>query len=75
MREDLRTRLGWGPTFALQPLSDPEVRAALRREADRRGILLGDRRSRQVTTWRERAKQADDHHGGQFVVTQREKHG
>ena len=42
LREDLRTRLGWGPTFALQPLSDPEVRAALRREADRRGILLGD---------------------------------
>jgi len=42
LREDLRTRLGWGPTFALQPLSEPEVRAALRREADRRGILLGD---------------------------------
>lgn len=42
LREDLRTRLGWGPTFALQPLSEPEVRAALRCEADRRGILLGD---------------------------------
>jgi DnaA family protein len=42
LREDLRTRLGWGPTFALQPLSDAETRAALRREADRRGILLGD---------------------------------
>ena len=42
LREDLRTRLGWGPTFGLQPLSEPEVRAALRREADRRGILLGD---------------------------------
>jgi DnaA family protein len=42
LREDLRTRLGWGPTFALQPLSEPEMRAALRREADRRGILLGD---------------------------------
>lgn len=42
LREDLRTRLGWGPTFALQPLSELEMRAALRREADRRGILLGD---------------------------------
>lgn len=42
LREDLRTRLGWGPTFALEPLSEAETRAALRREADRRGILLGD---------------------------------
>ncbi len=42
LREDLRTRLGWGPTFALQPLDESETRAALRREADRRGILLGD---------------------------------
>lgn len=42
LREDLRTRLGWGPTFALQPLSELEVRAALRREADRRGIFLSD---------------------------------
>jgi DnaA family protein len=42
LREDLRTRLGWGPTFALQPLSEAETRAALRREADRRGILLAE---------------------------------
>ncbi len=42
LREDLRTRLGWGPTFALLPLSEAETRAALRREADRRGILLSD---------------------------------
>ncbi|OWQ88750.1 DnaA regulatory inactivator Hda [Roseateles aquatilis] len=42
LREDLRTRLGWGPTFALQPLSEAEVRAVLRREADRRGIALSD---------------------------------
>ncbi|MCV2370897.1 DnaA regulatory inactivator Hda [Roseateles oligotrophus] len=42
LREDLRTRLGWGPTFGLQPLSEAETRAALRREADRRGILLGE---------------------------------
>jgi len=42
VREDLRTRLGWGHVFALQPLAEPEVRAALRREADRRGTFLSD---------------------------------
>jgi HAD superfamily phosphoserine phosphatase-like hydrolase len=42
LREDLRTRLGWGHVFALQPLSEAETRAALRREADRRGIFLSD---------------------------------
>lgn len=42
VREDLRTRLGWGLIFGLQPLSEPGIRAALRREADRRGILLSD---------------------------------
>lgn len=42
VREDLRTRLGWGPSFQLTPLGETEMRAALRREADRRGLLLGD---------------------------------
>lgn len=42
LREDLRTRLGWGHVFALQPLAEAEMRAALRREADRRGIFLSD---------------------------------
>lgn len=42
LREDLRTRLGWGLVFALQPLSESEARAVLRREADRRGIRLAD---------------------------------
>ena len=42
LREDLRTRLGWGHIFALQPLAEGETRAALRREADRRGIFLSD---------------------------------
>ena len=42
LREDLRTRLGWGHVFALQPLGEAEVRAALRREADRRGTFLSD---------------------------------
>jgi DnaA family protein len=42
VREDLRTRLGWGHVFALQPLNEAEVRAALRREADHRGVFLSD---------------------------------
>jgi DnaA family protein len=42
LRDDLRTRLGWGQVFALQPLAENEVRAVLRSEADRRGIFLGD---------------------------------
>ena len=42
LREDLRTRLGWGHVFAILPLGEPEVRAALRREADRRGVFLSD---------------------------------
>jgi DnaA family protein len=42
VRDDLRTRLGWGHVFAIQPLSEPEARAALRREADRRGLFLSD---------------------------------
>ncbi|RZL36396.1 MAG: DnaA regulatory inactivator Hda [Rubrivivax sp.] len=42
VREDLRTRLGWGPSFGLEPLREAEMRAVLRREADRRGLLLGD---------------------------------
>ena len=42
LREDLRTRLGWGLVFQMAPVSETEVRAALRREADRRGIFLSD---------------------------------
>ena len=42
VREDLRTRLGWGHVFSLAPLAEAEVRAALRREADRRGTFLSD---------------------------------
>jgi DnaA family protein len=42
LREDLRTRLGWGNVFALQALSDAERRAVLRREADARGVFLSD---------------------------------
>ena len=42
LRDDLRTRLGWGVVLALQPLSEADSRAALRREADRRGLFLSD---------------------------------
>jgi DnaA family protein len=42
LRDDLRTRLAWGHVFALQPLAEHEVRAVLRRQADQRGIFLGD---------------------------------
>ena len=42
VREDLRTRLAWGHVFALQALPEAETRAALRREADHRGIFLSD---------------------------------
>ena len=42
LRDDLRTRLGWGHVFALQVLTEQERRAVLRREADARGIFFGD---------------------------------
>lgn len=42
LREDLRTRLGWGHVFELQVLSEPERRAVLRKAADARGVFLGD---------------------------------
>lgn len=42
LRDDLRTRLGWGLVYQLEPPSEAQVRALLRREGDRRGVLLGD---------------------------------
>ncbi|WP_353092311.1 DnaA regulatory inactivator Hda [Methylibium sp.] len=42
VREDLRTRLGWGPVFQLLPLAEAEMRVTLKREAGRRGIALSD---------------------------------
>lgn len=42
LRDDLRSRLAWGHVFAVQALSESEARAALRIEADRRGIFLSD---------------------------------
>ncbi|MDD2547782.1 MAG: DnaA regulatory inactivator Hda [Burkholderiaceae bacterium] len=42
LRDDLRTRLGWGHVFQLHLLDEPERRAVLRKEAQERGIALGD---------------------------------
>ena len=42
LREDLRTRLGWGHVFQLHVPTEPECRAVLRQTADARGVFLGD---------------------------------
>ncbi len=42
LREDLRTRLGWGHVFKLHALGEAERRSVLRRAADERGVFLSD---------------------------------
>jgi DnaA-homolog protein len=42
LRDDLRTRLGSGPVFVIEPLGEADARTVLRREASRRGIVLSD---------------------------------
>ncbi len=42
LRDDLRSRVGWGAVYEVQPLADAHVRAVLGREASRRGFALGD---------------------------------
>lgn len=42
LRDDLRSRIGWGHVHGLQPLDEARTRAVLRREADRRGLRLSD---------------------------------
>lgn len=42
LREDLRTRLGWGQVHAVEPLSEVQTREALRTEAGRRGMVLAN---------------------------------
>jgi len=42
LREDLRTRLGWGHVFELHLPTEAERRAVLRRAADARGLMLSD---------------------------------
>lgn len=40
LRDDLRTRLAWGSTFALAPLADEALRHLLLQEARHRGLRL-----------------------------------
>lgn len=42
LRDDLRSRLGWGHVFALRELTELERRAVLRKEAESRGVVLSD---------------------------------
>jgi DnaA family protein len=42
LREDLRTRLGWGHVFGLQLLDEGQSRALLRQVAHARGLKLSD---------------------------------
>lgn len=42
LRDDLRSRLGWGDVFALQPISDQAQLQVLRNSAQARGLVLGD---------------------------------
>jgi DnaA family protein len=42
LREDLRTRLGWGLVYQLKPLTDAQKAVHLRAEAGRRGLRLSD---------------------------------
>ena len=42
LREDLRTRLGWGLVYEIAPLADAEKAAALAAYAAQRGFRLGD---------------------------------
>lgn len=42
VRDDLRTRLGWGLSFALQPLGESGVRDVLQQAAQRRGMSLSE---------------------------------
>ena len=42
LREDLRTRLGWGHVLGLQLLDEAQSRAVLRQVADARGLDLSD---------------------------------
>ncbi len=42
LREDLRTRLGWGHVFQLKVMDESQRRAVLRQQAESRGIFLKD---------------------------------
>lgn len=42
LREDLRSRLGWGLVYEVKPLTDADKAHYLQAEAARRGLRLGD---------------------------------
>jgi DnaA family protein len=42
LREDLRSRLGWGHVFALKRLDEADCRVALLAQAQARGVVLGE---------------------------------
>lgn len=42
LRDDLRSRLGWGHVFQLQALDEAGCRVALRQQATARGLVLAD---------------------------------
>jgi len=42
LRDDLRSRLGWGHVYALHPLNDAQRAQVLRQAAQARGLSLGD---------------------------------
>jgi DnaA family protein len=42
LREDLRTRLGWGHVLGLQLLDETQSRTVLRQSAQARGLALSD---------------------------------
>ena len=42
LREDLRSRLGWGLVYQVRPLADEEKARCLREEAARRGMRLAE---------------------------------
>jgi DnaA family protein len=42
LRDDLKSRLGWGDTFKLEALSDAAQREVLKGSAHARGLYLGD---------------------------------
>jgi DnaA-homolog protein len=50
LREDLRTRLGWGLVYHLKPLSDSDKVLYLQAEAARRGLVLAGDVARYLLT-------------------------
>lgn len=54
VRDDLRTRLGWGQLFALTPLSDNDKLLALRSVASARGFDFSEELARWVLTHQSR---------------------